>query len=73
MRRGTGSPADTLSGSERRGAEKAAAGATNREIAESLFQTVRTGELHLTNVYRKLGLKGRAGLAGALHRPPSPR
>ncbi|MEA5367089.1 AAA family ATPase [Amycolatopsis sp., V23-08] len=73
MRRGTDSPADTLSGSERRVAEKAAAGATNREIAESLFLTVRTVELHLTNVYRKLGLKGRAGLAGALHRPPSPR
>ncbi|WP_326835710.1 AAA family ATPase [Amycolatopsis rhabdoformis] len=70
MRRGTASPADALSGSERRVAEKAAEGATNREIAESLFLTVRTVELHLTGVYRKLGLKGRAELAEALDLQP---
>ncbi|WP_328616123.1 AAA family ATPase [Amycolatopsis sp. NBC_00355] len=66
MRRGTDSPADALSGSERRVAERAATGATNREIAESLFLTQRTVEVHLTSVYRKLGIKGRADLAGAL-------
>ncbi|WP_432856437.1 ATP-binding protein [Amycolatopsis sp. CA-161197] len=70
MRRGTASPADALSGSERRVAEKAAEGATNREIAESLFLTVRTVELHLTGVYRKLGLKGRAEIAEALSEQP---
>jgi DNA-binding CsgD family transcriptional regulator len=55
-----------LSGSERRVAERAATGATNREIAESLFLTQRTVEVHLTSVYRKLGIKGRADLAEAL-------
>ncbi|WP_020673258.1 ATP-binding protein [Amycolatopsis nigrescens] len=66
MRRGTSSPSDALTGSERRVAARAAAGATNREIAESLFLTVRTVELHLTSAYRKLGVKGRAELAGSL-------
>jgi DNA-binding NarL/FixJ family response regulator len=66
MRSGTASPADALSGSERRVAERAAEGVTNREIAESLFLTQRTVELHLTSVYRKLGIKGRAELAQAL-------
>ena len=66
LRRGTGSPADALSGSERRVADRAAEGATNREIAESLFLTVRTVELHLTSAYRKLGVRGRAALPAAL-------
>jgi DNA-binding CsgD family transcriptional regulator len=66
MRHGTDSPADALSGSERRVAERAADGATNREIAESLFITQRTVEVHLTSVYRKLGIGGRAELADAL-------
>ncbi|MDT7800750.1 MAG: hypothetical protein QOI78_4183, partial [Actinomycetota bacterium] len=66
MRSGTASPADALSGSERRVAERAVEGVTNREIAESLFLTQRTVELHLTSVYRKLGIKGRGELAQAL-------
>ncbi|RSD17098.1 ATP-binding protein [Amycolatopsis eburnea] len=66
MRHGTDSPSDALSGSERRVAERAAEGATNREIAESLFITQRTVEVHLTSVYRKLGIGGRAELAAAL-------
>ncbi|GAA2808151.1 ATP-binding protein [Crossiella cryophila] len=68
LRRGTDSPADSLTGSERRVAARAANGATNREIAESLFLTVRTVELHLTSAYRKLGVRGRAELAAALAR-----
>jgi DNA-binding NarL/FixJ family response regulator len=59
-------PADALSGRERRVAELAAAGATNREIAEKLFVTVRTVESHLSNVYRKLGVELRADLVAAL-------
>ncbi|MGW0517502.1 ATP-binding protein [Crossiella sp. NPDC003009] len=66
LRRGTDSPADSLTGSERRVAARAAKGETNREIAESLFLTVRTVELHLTSAYRKLGVRGRAELAAAL-------
>ncbi|WP_167972086.1 helix-turn-helix transcriptional regulator [Lentzea indica] len=59
-------PADALSGRERRVAELAAAGATNREIAEELFVTIRTVESHLSNVYRKLGVELRTDLLAAL-------
>ncbi|MFC0105713.1 helix-turn-helix transcriptional regulator [Kibdelosporangium aridum] len=53
---------NVLSGSERRIAALAAAGATNREIAARLRVTVRTVETHLTSVYRKLGVPGRMAL-----------
>ncbi|GHH34769.1 helix-turn-helix transcriptional regulator [Lentzea cavernae] len=59
-------PSDALSGRERRVAELAAAGATNREIAEELFVTVRTVESHLSNVYRKLGVELRTDLPATL-------
>ncbi|MEV2243874.1 LuxR C-terminal-related transcriptional regulator [Streptomyces sp. NPDC049970] len=52
-----------LTSAERPVAELAAAGATNRAIADALYLTVRTVEYHLTNVYRKLGVTGRSGLA----------
>ncbi|MEO6085446.1 MAG: AAA family ATPase [Umezawaea sp.] len=55
-----------LTASEHRVAGMAAAGATNREIANTLFVTLRTVELHLTRVYRKLGLSGRSELSSAL-------
>ncbi|MET8485446.1 LuxR C-terminal-related transcriptional regulator [Streptomyces sp. NPDC093065] len=51
-----------LSQAERPVAELAAAGKSNRAIADSLCLTARTVEYHLTNVYRKLGVTGRAGL-----------
>ncbi|WP_320774079.1 helix-turn-helix transcriptional regulator [Streptomyces sp. CRN 30] len=66
MREITASPLDMLTGTERTVAGLAASGAGNREVAESLFVTVRTVELHLTSVYRKLGLTSRAELAGFL-------
>jgi DNA-binding CsgD family transcriptional regulator len=44
----------------------AAAGRTNREIAQALFVTARTVEGHLTHVFQKLGIESRAELAGAL-------
>ena len=55
-----------LTPSERRIAEMAAGGMSNRDIAAALFVTVRTVEAHLGHVYRKLEIPGRAGLAGAL-------
>ncbi|MFI7679263.1 LuxR C-terminal-related transcriptional regulator [Actinophytocola sp. NPDC049390] len=55
-----------LSDSERRVAELAATGATNREISRRLHITVSTVEQHLTRVYRKLNLKSRADLPHAL-------
>jgi DNA-binding NarL/FixJ family response regulator len=47
-------------------AQLAAAGQSNRDIARALYVTPKTVEVHLTNVYRKLGIRSRGGLAGAL-------
>jgi DNA-binding CsgD family transcriptional regulator len=55
---------DALTPSERRVAQMAAAGLTNREIAQALFVTPRTVEGHLTNVYGKLRVSSREELAG---------
>jgi DNA-binding CsgD family transcriptional regulator/tetratricopeptide (TPR) repeat protein len=60
---------DSLTPSERRVAEIAAAGPTNREIAQALFVTQRTVEVHLTSIYRKLGISSRSQLAAALADP----
>lgn len=57
-----------LTDSELRVVKRAAAGDTNREIAETLFVTPKTVELHLSNAYRKLGVAGRRELAAALGR-----
>ena len=56
----------TLSRSELRVAELAAAGERNRDIAERLFVSLRTVETHLSSVYRKLGIGLRDELAAAL-------
>lgn len=56
----------SLTPSERRVAELAAKGASNREIAQELFVTPRTVEFHLTGVYRKLGVSARTALSEAL-------
>jgi DNA-binding CsgD family transcriptional regulator len=55
-----------LTAAERRVAEHASAGATNREIARELFISVRTVETHLSRAYRKLGVSSRDELTGAL-------
>jgi DNA-binding CsgD family transcriptional regulator len=51
-----------LTHAEQRVAALAAAGSTNREIAEQLFITVSTVEQHLTKIYRKLDVHSRSGL-----------
>jgi len=58
---------DSLTASERRVAELAAAGRANREIAQELVVTVRTVEFHLSRAYAKLGVRSRAALPDALH------
>jgi len=57
---------ESLTPSERRVAELAAQGPTNREIAQALFVTQRTVEVHLTSVFRKLDIQSRSQLAAAL-------
>ncbi len=57
---------ESLTASERRVAEMAATGLTNREIAQRLFVTVKAVQWHLGNVYRKLDLAGRGELGPAL-------
>lgn len=56
----------TLTVSERRIAQLAATGHTNREIADQLVVTVKAVEWHLSHVYRKLGIRSRTGLASSL-------
>jgi DNA-binding CsgD family transcriptional regulator/tetratricopeptide (TPR) repeat protein len=60
---------DSLTPSERRVAELAAEGLTNREIAQTLFVTPKTVEFHLASVYRKLDIGSRAQLPEALAEP----
>ncbi len=57
---------DALTPSERRIAAMAAEGMTNREIAQALFVTLRTVEMHLSNVFRKLDISSRTQLPPAL-------
>ena len=61
-----------LTAVEGRVAALAGAGQTNREVAQTLFMSVRTVESHLGRVYRKLGLRSRTELARSLpgQRPP---
>lgn len=51
---------------ETRVARLAAAGRTNREIAETLYLSVRTVETHLSHAYRKLDVRSRTELTLAL-------
>ena len=55
-----------LTASERRVVDRAVAGETNRDIAQALFVTPKTVEVHLSNAYRKLGIRSRRELAAAL-------
>lgn len=61
---------EALTGSERRVADLAVRGMTNREIAQSLFVTTRTVETHLSSVYRKFGIDSRSGLSEAVQQSP---
>jgi DNA-binding CsgD family transcriptional regulator len=56
----------SLTPSERRVAQLAAAGLPNREIAQNLFITTRTVEGHLTHSYQKLAITSREQLPAAL-------
>ena len=63
VRGGRLSGPDSLTASEMRVAKLAAEGRSNPEIAQALFVTRRTVEVHLTHAYRKLGIESREELA----------
>ena len=58
------SGAAALTASERRVADLAAGGETNRDIAQTLYVTPKTVEVHLSNAYRKLGIRSQARARG---------
>ena len=62
---------ESLTPSERRIAAMAAEGMTNRDIAQALFVTPRTVEMHLSNAFRKLEIGSRTQLVDALARAPA--
>lgn len=57
-----------LTPSERRVAELAASGMTNRDVAAALFISPRTVETNLARIYRKLGIRSRAELGQRMSR-----
>jgi DNA-binding NarL/FixJ family response regulator len=58
-----------LTPSELRVARLAAAGSSNRDIAQELFLTPKTIEMHLSSAYRKLQISSRRQLPEALPNP----
>jgi DNA-binding CsgD family transcriptional regulator len=59
---------ESLTARELRVAQLAAAGSTNREVAQVLFISPRTVEHHLRNIYLKLGISSRAELQALIER-----
>jgi DNA-binding CsgD family transcriptional regulator len=64
---------DALTPAELRTAEMAAAGRSNREIAQALFVSTKTVEAQLSQAYAKLGIASRAELGAALSGRPEPK
>jgi DNA-binding CsgD family transcriptional regulator len=69
-RRGLG-PIEELTPQELQVALLTASGATTREVAERLFLSPRTVEVHLTRIYRKLEIRSRTELAARFAAGPS--
>jgi DNA-binding CsgD family transcriptional regulator len=57
---------DDLTATERRVAELAAGGMTNREVAAAAFMSPKTVQANLARVYRKLGISSRAELGARM-------
>ena len=57
---------DELTATERRVAELAARGLTNREVAARAFMSPKTVQANLTRIYRKLGISSRAELGARM-------
>lgn len=61
-----GAPGAPLTAREGEVARLVAAGATNREVASTLFLSPKTVERHLVNLFRKLDVRNRTELAARL-------
>ncbi|MDP9183685.1 MAG: LuxR C-terminal-related transcriptional regulator, partial [Actinomycetota bacterium] len=73
LRRGFEADGD-LTGAELRVAGLVAEGRPTREVAALLFLSPKTVEFHLSRIYRKLGVRGRAELARKLtEQAPTPK
>lgn len=57
---------ESLTQRERQIAEMIGAGASNPEIAETLFLSRKTVERHVSNIMAKVGVRNRAELAGVV-------
>jgi DNA-binding NarL/FixJ family response regulator len=68
LRPRTNSTGDELTTRETEIAQRAATGATDRDIAATLYISTRTVDYHLRNIFRKLGIRSRAELAPLLQR-----
>ena len=66
---GRAAPAGGLTPAERRVAELAAAGLSNKQIAARLSVSAATVDTHLRGVYAKLGIRSRTQLARRLGGP----
>jgi DNA-binding CsgD family transcriptional regulator/molybdopterin converting factor small subunit len=64
-------PSGELTESERRTAELAASGFSNKQTARELVVATHTVDVHLSHAYAKLGVRSRAQLAQHLKRPAS--
>jgi DNA-binding CsgD family transcriptional regulator/DNA replicative helicase MCM subunit Mcm2 (Cdc46/Mcm family) len=62
----TGTAGNPLTPQELQIARLVSDGLTNRDVAAQLFISPRTVDHHLRNIYRKLGISSRTGLARAL-------
>ncbi|MEA2143969.1 MAG: hypothetical protein QOI64_2399, partial [Solirubrobacteraceae bacterium] len=60
---------DSLTPGEHRVSDLAAQGLSNKQIAQALFVTLRTVEMHLSNAYRKLEISSREQLPAVLSAP----
>ena len=66
----SGSRAVDLTPTERRVADLAAEGLSNRDVAASLYISAKTVEAHLSRIYRKLGIRSRAELGRRIDQMP---
>lgn len=57
-----------LTAREREVLDLVASGRSNREIAETLYISVKTASVHVTNILRKLGVTNRVQAAAVIHR-----